>query len=67
MAAHSDHCAVAALRNEIYILGGGACVLEVFDTALLDWRLEVSLCDMPGKKGYAAIVLLKNTNSNNNI
>ena len=32
------HCAVAALRNVIYILGGGYIrVIEVFDTALLKW------------------------------
>ena len=63
MAAESGwgHCAVAALRNVIYILGGyGTRVLEVFDSALLEWGTEASLCDMPELRRYAAVVMLKN-------
>ena len=61
-AARWRHCAVAALRNKIYILGGfpHTRVLEVFDTALLQWRTEASLCDMPMERGGAAAVVLKN-------
>merc|ERR1712071_430163 len=55
------HCAVAALRNRIYILGGHRTrVLEVFDTALLEWRTEARLCDMPELRDSAAAVVLKN-------
>ena len=54
------HCAVAAMRNEIYILGGETRVLEVFDTALLDWKTETSLCDMPESWYGTAAVVLKN-------
>ena len=58
---HWGHCAVAALRNQIYILGGyGTRVLEVFDTALLEWRTGVSLCDMPESRNDAATIVLKN-------
>ena len=54
-------CAVAALRNEIYILGGyWTRVLEVFDTALLEWKTEANLCDMPEKRTSAAAVVFKN-------
>ena len=55
------HCAVAA-RNEIYILGGfpRTRVLEVFDTALLAWRSEARLCDMPDSRSGAAAVVVKN-------
>ena len=62
MAARWAHCAVAAMRNIIYILGGlpHTRVLEVFDTALLEWRREARLCDMPGERRYAAAVVLKN-------
>ena len=60
-AARWGHCAVAALRNRIYILGGDYTrVLEVFDTALLEWRTDVSLCDMPERRNRAAAVVLKN-------
>ena len=52
------HCAVAALRN-IYILSGNR-TLEVFDTALLEWRSGASLCDMPESRYCAAAVVLKN-------
>ena len=58
--ARCGHCAVAALRNEIYILGGGTRVLEVFDTTLLEWKTEASLCGMPGSNDDAAAVVLKN-------
>merc|ERR1712071_432809 len=55
------HCAVAGLGNQIYILGGYLTrVLEVFDTALLEWRTEAQLCDMPGSRKFAAAVVLKN-------
>ena len=54
--AHYGHCAVAAMRN-IYILGGNR-TLEVFDTALLEWRTEASVCDMPGSRDFAAAVVL---------
>mgnify|MGYP000889755771 CR=1 FL=1 len=54
------HCAAAALRNQIYILGGGTRVLEVFDTVLLEWRTETSLCDMPESRDDVAAVVLKN-------
>ena len=55
------HCAVAALRNRIYILGDDYTrVLEVFDTALLEWKTEASLCDMPGSRSGGAVVVLKN-------
>ena len=55
------HCAVAALRNVIYILGGNRTrVVEVFDTALLEWRTEARLCDMPKSRNIAAAVVLKN-------
>ena len=54
------HCAVAALRKDIYILGGnGAGILEGFDTELLEWRIGVSLCDMPESRFSAAAVVLK--------
>ena len=47
-AARFGLCAVAALRNEIYIMGDDYTrFLEVFDTALLKWRAEACLCDMP--------------------
>ena len=60
-AARLGHCAVAALRNVIYILGDfRTCVLEVFDTALLEWKIGASLCDMPGARVFAAAVVLKN-------
>ena len=60
-AARWDHYAVAAMRNIIYILGRyGTRVLEVFDTALLEWRREASLCDMPEVRDHAAAVVLKN-------
>ena len=53
-------CAVAALRN-IYILGDARNrVLEVFDTSLLEWKAEASLCDMPGIRHCTAAVVLKN-------
>ena len=58
--ARCGHCAVAAMRNNIYILGGGTRVLEVFDTTSLDWREEASLCDMPKSRDGAAAVVLKN-------
>merc|ERR1712127_97361 len=55
------HCAVAALRNTIYILGDDYTrILEVFDTALLEWRTDASLCDMPELRNGAAAVVLKN-------
>ncbi len=55
------HCAVAALRNRIYILGGYHMrVLEVFDTALLKWKTEASLCDMPKSRYIASGVVLMN-------
>merc|ERR1712071_510283 len=60
-AARHGLCAVAALRNKIYILGGYRTrVLEVFETALLEWRTEARLCDMPGLRRDAAAVVLKN-------
>ena len=59
-AARWSHCAVAAMRNEIYILGGGPRVIEVFDTALLEWRTDARLCNMPRLRRYAAAVVLKN-------
>merc|ERR1712127_681638 len=56
-----DHCAVAALRNKIYILGDYRTrVVEVFDTAILEWRAEASLFDMPESRFGAAAVVLKN-------
>ena len=59
--ARCGHCAVvAALRNEIYILGGDARVVEFFDTALLEWKTEERLCDMPRSRVGAAAVVLKN-------
>ena len=59
--ARYGHCAVAALRNEIYIFGDYyTCVLEVFDTAILEWSSGASLCGMPGRRDDAAIVVLKN-------
>ena len=55
------HCAAAALRNRIFILGGNRTrVLEVFNTALLEWRAEARLCDMPGERSSAAAVVLQN-------
>ena len=55
------HCAVDALRNRIYILGGNRTrVLEVFDTALLEWRRGANLCNMPEIRYCAAAVVLKN-------
>ena len=59
-AARHGHCAVAALRNEIHILGGETRVLEVFHTVLLAWKAEARLCDMPGEGYFAAAVVLKN-------
>ena len=60
-AARSYHCAVATLMNKIYILGGkGTRVLEVFDTALLEWGIDASLCNMPEIRNCAAAVVLKN-------
>ena len=60
-AARYDFCAVAALRNEIFILGGDRTrVLELFDIALLEWKTEASLCDMPGSRGGAAAFVLTN-------
>lgn len=61
----SGHCAVAAWKNNIYILGGadGILFIEVFDAALLYWKTaEASLhCDgMPDmRENAAAIVLLR--------
>ena len=60
MAAERSHCPAAALRNEIYILDGFLRTLEVFDTALLEWRTEASPCDMPRERIGAAAVALKN-------
>ena len=55
------HCAVAAMRNRIYILGGYRTrVLQVFDTALLEWRAEARLYEMPESMYCAAAVVLKN-------
>ena len=49
------------MRNRIYVLGGHHTrVLEVFDTALLEWRAGASACDMPAMRYYAAAVVLKN-------
>ena len=45
--ARYGHCAVPALRNRIYILGGTTRALEVFDMALLEWRAEARACAMP--------------------
>ena len=56
-----DISAVAALRNDIFILGGyDSRVLALFDTELLEWKAEAILCDMPGLKGAAAAAVLKN-------
>merc|ERR1712071_583451 len=53
-------CAVAALRNRIYIMGGSCTrVLEVFDIALLGWRTDTSQCDMPRERDAAAAIVLK--------
>ena len=55
------HFAVAAMRNRIYILGGDySRVVEVFDSAVLEWRTEARLCDMPELRYFAAAVVLKN-------
>ena len=60
-AARCGHCAVSALGDVIYILGGyHSHVLEVFDASLLEWRTEASLCDMPEVGSGAAAVVLKN-------
>merc|ERR1712071_166719 len=57
---HLCHCAVAALMNEIHIFVGESRVLEVFDTASLEWKTEASLCDMPELRIGADAVVLKN-------
>ena len=59
-AARRYHCAVAAMRNKIYIMGGGPLVIEVFDTTLLEWRTDACLCYMPRLRRYEAAVVLKN-------
>ena len=58
-AARCCHCAVAALRNIIYILGGETRVLEVFDTTLLEWKRETSLCNMSDSRAFASAVVFK--------
>ena len=35
-------------------------VVDVFDTALLEWRDKARLCDMPEMRDYAAAVVVKN-------
>ena len=57
--ARYSHCAVDALRNQIYIWGGRPRVFEVFDVALLEWRTEATLCDMPAWRGATAAIVLQ--------
>jgi len=52
-------CAVATAGSEIYIVGGSAWSVEVFDTATLTWKNETHLDSMPEIRRYAATVVLK--------
>lgn len=56
------HCAVTTAGNEIYVVGElSTRSVDVFDTATLSWKTDVSLCDMPEGRYDAGAVLLRDT------
>jgi len=54
------HCAISTPGSEIYIVGGGTCAMDVFDTGpSLSWKNPTYLRNMPKVRKFAAAVLVK--------
>jgi len=56
----AGHCAISTSGSEIFIVGGGTCAMDVFDTGpSLSWKNPTYLRDMPEVRQFAAAVVVK--------